>query len=131
VLVAIGVNAEGYREVIGCEEGYVESEGSWKSFLLGPGERGLSGVRMLAGDRSAGMLGAIQEVFPKAMYQRRAVHSCHNVLDKVPRTRRKAVAASLKAIHAQESRAKCLAKAREVASELRASKLESAARVIE
>jgi transposase-like protein len=46
VLVAIGVNAEGFREVIGCEEGYVESEGSWKAFLLGLRERGLSGVRM-------------------------------------------------------------------------------------
>ena len=63
VLVAIGVNAEGFREVIGCEEGYVESEGSWKAFLLGLRERGLSGVRMFTGDKSAGMLGAIQEVF--------------------------------------------------------------------
>ena len=53
------------------------------------------------------------------------------MLDKVPRTRRKAVAASLKAIHAQQSRAKYLAKAREVASELRESKLESTAEVIE
>ena len=131
VLVAIGVNAEGFREVIGCEEGYVESEGSWKAFLLGLRERGLSGVRMFTGDKSAGMLGAIQEVYPHAMYQRCTVHFYRNVLDKVPRTRRKAVAASLKATHAQESRAKCLAKAREVASELRASRLESAAKVVE
>ena len=86
---------------------------------------------MFTGDKSAGMLGAIQEVYPHAMYQRCTVHFYRNVLDKVPRTRRKAVAASLKAIHAQESRAKCLAKAREVASELRASRLESAAKVVE
>ena len=131
VLVAIGVNAEGFREVIGCEEGYVESEGSWKAFLLGLRERGLSGVRMFTGDKSAGMLGAIQEVYPHAMYQRCTVHFYRNALDKVPRTRRKAVAASLKAIHAQESRAKRLAKAREVASELRAPRLESAAKVVE
>jgi putative transposase len=131
VLVAIGVNAEGYREVIGCEEGYVESEESWKSFLLGLRERGLSGVRMFTGDKSQGMLGAIQEAFPHAMYQRCTVHFYRNALDKVPRTRRKAVAASLRAIHAQESREKCLAKAREVASELRESKLEAAAKVVE
>jgi putative transposase len=67
VLVAIGVNARGYREVIGCKEGYVESKKSWKSFLLGLRERGLSGMCMFTGDKSAGMLGTIQEVFLHAM----------------------------------------------------------------
>ena len=131
VMVAIGVNDDGYREVIGAAEGFTESAECWREFLSWFKGRGLSGVRMFTGDKSAGMLGAIQEVYPHAMYQRCTVHFYRNVLDKVPRTRRKAVAASLKAIHAQESRAKCLAKAREVASELRASRLESAAKVVE
>lgn len=131
VLVAIGVNAEGYREVIGCEEGYRESKDSWKEFLLGLRKRGLAGVRMVTGDKSEGMLGALEEVFPEAMYQRCTVHFHGNVLAKVPRRKRKAVAASLKAIHAQESRKKCLAKASEVASELRASKLDDAAKIVE
>lgn len=131
VLVAVGVNAEGYREVIGCEEGFRESKDSWKEFLLGLRKRGLSGVRMVTGDKSEGMLGALSEVFPDAMYQRCTVHFYRNVLNKVPRRKRKAVAASIKAIHAQESRKKCLSKAAEIADELRAEKLTDAARVIE
>ena len=74
VLIAIGVNADGYREVIGCAEGYTESADSWREFLLSLRERGLRGVRMVTGDKSAGMLGALQEVFPEAMYQRCTVH---------------------------------------------------------
>lgn len=131
VLVAIGVREDGYREVIGCEEGYAESSESWKAFLLGLRERGLSGVRMVTGDKSQGMLGALAEVFPKAMYQRCTVHFYRNVLAKVPKRRRAEVAASLKAIHAQEDRARSLEKAASVAAELRASKLDAAARVVE
>lgn len=131
VLVAIGVNSEGFREVVGVEEGYRESEDSWREFLLGLRERGLSGVRMVTGDKSAGMLGALSEVFPDAMYQRCTVHFYRNVLAKVPQRRRKAVAAQLKAIHAQESLAASDRKAREVAASLRASRLADAARVVE
>ena len=131
VLVAIGVRGDGYREVIGCEEGYTESAESWRSFLLGLRGRGLSGVRMVTGDKSEGMLGALAEVFPGAMYQRCTVHFYRNVLAKVPQRRRAEVAAALRAIHEQESRAKSLAKARAVAAELRASKLEAAARAVE
>lgn len=131
VLVAIGVNSEGFREVVGVEEGYRESEESWRDFLLGLRKRGLRGVRMVTGDKSAGMLGALSEVFPDAMYQRCTVHFYRNVLAKVPQRRRKAVAAQLKAIHAQESLAASDRKAREVAASLRASKLADAAKVVE
>lgn len=131
VLVAIGVNSEGFREVIGVEEGFRESEDSWREFLLGLRERGLSGVRMVTGDKSAGMLGALAEVFPDAMYQRCTVHFYRNVLAKVPQRRRKAVAAQLKAIHAQESLAASVRKAKEVAESLRTSKLADAARIVE
>lgn len=131
VLVAIGVREDGFREVIGCEEGYTESADSWREFLLELRDRGLSGVRMVTGDKSKGMLGALAEVFPDAMYQRCTVHFYRNVLAKVPQRRRADVAASLKAIHAQETREKSLGKARSVAAELRASKLDAAARVVE
>ena len=130
VLVAIGVNEDGYREVIGCAEGYTESAYSWREFLLSLRDRGLRGVRMVTGDKSAGMLGALQEVFPEAMYQRCTVHFYRNVLAKVPARRRKRVAARLKAIHAQESLGAGLRKAEEVARELETSKLADAAKVI-
>lgn len=131
VLVAVGVNSDGFREVIGVAEGYKESEDSWREFLLSLRERGLRGVRMVTGDRSAGMLGALAQVFPDAMYQRCTVHFYRNVLAKVPKRRRKQVAAQLKAIHAQESLEACARKAREVVEQLRTSKLADAARIVE
>lgn len=130
VLIAIGVNEDGYREVIGCAEGYTESAGSWREFLLSLRDRGLRGARMVTGDKSAGMLGALQEEFPEAMYQRCTVHFYRNVLAKVPARRRKRVAAQLKAVHAQESLGAGLRKAEEVARELETSKLADAAKVI-
>ena len=131
VLVAIGVNSDGYRVVIGVEEGYREFKDSWREFLLGLRDRGLSGARLVTGDKSAGMLGALSEVFPSAEYQRRTVHFYRNVLAKVPKRRRKAVAAQLKAIHAQESLEASARKAKDVAGSLRTSGLADAARVVE
>ena len=61
-MVAIGVNSEGRREIVGCAEGFAESKESWKEFLLWLRGRGLSGVRLVTDDKSPGMLGAIEEV---------------------------------------------------------------------
>lgn len=104
VMVAIDVNDDGYREVIGVAEGLAESAECWREFLSWLKSRGLRGVRMLTGDKAAGMVGSIAEVFPGAAYQRCTVHSCRNVLAKVPKSKRPSVAAMLKAVHAMESR---------------------------
>ena len=85
VMVAIGVNEDGYREVVGCAEGFTESKERWLEFLSWLKSRGLRGVRMVVGDKAAGMVDSIAEVFPEAEYQRCAVHSCCNVLAKVPK----------------------------------------------
>lgn len=130
VMVAIGVNGDGDREVIGCAEGFTESKDSWKEFLLWLRGRGLSGVRMVTGDKSLGMLGALEEVFPQAKYQRCTVHFYRNVLGKVPRQKRERVAKMLKAIHAQESLDASMAKAESVAADLEAMKLGAAAKVV-
>ena len=103
VMVAIGVNDDGYREVIGAAEGFTESAECWREFLSWLKGRGLSGVRMFTGDKAAAMTGAIAEVFPDAAYQRCTVHFYRNVLSKVPKSKRAEVAAMLKAVHAQES----------------------------
>ena len=130
VMVAIGVNEDGYREVIGCAEGFTESSECWRDFLSWLKSRGLRGVRMFVGDKAAGMVGSIAEVFPEARYQRCTVHFYRNVLAKVPKSKRPQVAAMLKAIHAMESREAAAAKAEAAASDLESMKPEEAAKVV-
>lgn len=130
VMVAIGVNEDGYREIIGCAEGFTESKECWSGFLSWLKGRGLRGVRMFTGDKDSGMTGALAEVFPQARYQRCTVHFYRNVLSKVPRSKRSSVAAMLKAIHAQESREACEEKAGAIAAKLDGMKLPEAARVL-
>ena len=66
VMAAIGVNEDGYREVIGCAEGFTESSECWRDFLSWLKSRGLRGVRMFVGDKAAGMVGSTAGVFPGA-----------------------------------------------------------------
>ena len=130
VMVAIGVNEDGYREVIGCAEGFTESSECWRDFLSWLKSRRLRGVRMFTGDKAAGMVGSIAEVFPKAKYQRCTVHFYRNALAKVPKSKRSQVAAMLKAVHAMESREASAAKAEAVAADLESMKLKEAAKVV-
>ena len=130
-MVAIGVNEDGYREVIGCAEGFTESSECWRDFLSWLRSRGLRGVRMFAGDKAAGMVGSIAEVFPGAKYQRCTVRFYRNALAKVPKSKRSGcVGAMLKAIHAMESRGASAAKAESVAAELESMKPKEAAKVV-
>lgn len=129
-MAAIGANSEGRREIAGRAEGFAESKESWKEFLLRLRGRGPSGVRLVTGDKSLGMLGALEEVFPEARYQQCTVRFCRNVFGKVPRQKRTRVAKMLKAIHAQESREASEAKAAEVANSLEWMKLFAAAKVV-
>ena len=130
VMVAIGVNEDGYREVIGAAEGFTESKECWTEFLSWLKSRGLRGVRMFTGDKAAAMTGSIAEVFPDAAYQRCTVHFYRNVLAKVPKSKRPQVAAMLKAIHAMESREAGERKAASVADELDAMRLTAAAKCV-
>ena len=74
VLVAIAVNKDGYREVLGAAEGMKEDKASWVSFFQWLRGRGLEGVKLIVGDKCLGMLEAVGEVFPEAKYQRCVVH---------------------------------------------------------
>lgn len=131
ILVALGVNEDGNREVIGACEGGREDTESWLHFLRHLVKRGLRGVRMITGDKCNGLVAAIAEVFPQAQYQRCMVHFMRNILCQVPRVRAKEVGAMLKAIFAQENQAASLRKAQEVAEYLRKTKLGSAAKTLE
>ena len=131
ILVAIGVNEDGYREVLGAGEGMKEDKASWIGFLQWLRGRGLEGVKLVVGDKCLGMLEAVGEVFPEAKYQRCTVHFYRNVFSVVPRSKMKLVAKMLKAIHAQESKAAAREKAKQVAVTLREMKLKEAAKKVE
>lgn len=131
ILVALAVNEDGYREVIGAAEGMKEDKESWRSFLTGLKERGLTGTRLFVGDKCLGLLEAINEVYPEAKYQRCVVHFYRNVFSVTPRSKMHDVAAMLKAIHAQENKEAAREKANSVAQKLRDMKLKEAAKKVE
>ena len=131
VLVAIGVDQNGYREILGAAEGMKEDYESWKAFLVWLKERGLKGVRLFIGDKNLGMLETIGEVFPDAKYQRCIVHFYRNVFSAVPKGKMREVAMMLKAIHAQENKKAAREKAKQVTEKLREMKLGKAAQKVE
>ena len=131
VLVAIAVNEDGYREVLGAAEGMKEDKASWVSFFQWLRGRGLEGVKLIVGDKCLGMLEAVGEVFPEAKYQRCVVHFYRNIFSVVPKSKVKNVAKMLKAIHAQESKKASREKAAAVVSELKTMKLPEAAKKVE
>jgi len=85
VLIAIGIDWEGRRNVLGVEMANRESASSWKDFLSGLRERGLRGVQLTISDDHAGLKRAIREVLPEAGWQRCYVHFLRNALDYLPR----------------------------------------------
>ena len=85
VLIAIGIDWEGRRQILGVEIANRESASSWKGFLLSLKERGLNGVELVVSDDHAGLRKAIAEILPEAMWQRCYVHFLRNCLDHLPR----------------------------------------------
>lgn len=85
VLVAIGINWDGRREVLGVELANRESLNSWKEFLEGLRKRGLRGTELVITDDHQGLKKAVAEVFPEAAWQRCYVHFLRNAIDHLPR----------------------------------------------
>ena len=131
ILVAIAVNEDGYREVLGAAEGMKEDKASWVSFFQWLKGRGLDGVKLIVGDKCPGMLEAVSEVLPGDKYQGCTVHFYRNVFSVVFHFKVKLVAKMLKAIHAQESKKAAREKAKTVVEELRSMKLKEAAKKVE
>jgi len=100
ILVAIVVNEDGCREILGTVEGMKEDKASWVDFFQWFRRHGLDGVKQVVGDKCLGMLEAVGEVFPDAKYQRCTVHFYCNIFSVVPRSKVKLVFKMLKAIHA-------------------------------
>jgi len=85
VLVAIGIDWEGRRRILGVELASKESATSWRDFLVGLKQRGLHGVRLAISDDHAGLRRAVAEILPEAAWQRCYVHFLRNALDHLPR----------------------------------------------
>ena len=118
VLVALGVDEEGYRDVLGVALGCREDGESWRSFLRHLKERGLSGVRLVTSDKALGLVEVLGEFFPEALWQRCVVHFERNVLKDIPRNQMEPVSRMLRAVYAQESREEARAKAKTTAAQL-------------
>ncbi len=131
VLVALAVDDEGFREIIGASEGSKEDKISWLSFLRSLKERGLQGTRLFVGDRCLGLVEAVADVFPEAKFQRCVVHFYRNVFSVVPHSKMSDVGAMLKAIHAQEDLESAREKAAQVVQKLKSMRLGEAAGKIE
>ena len=104
LLVAIAVNADGYREILGICEGAKEDKAGWSGFLKHLKERGLTGVQLVISDACLGLSESIGDFYPDAYWQRCTVHFYRNVFSHVPSTKVREIAAMLKAIHASEDR---------------------------
>lgn len=85
VLIALGVDWEGQREVLGVELASRESSSSWKEFLIELKERGLNGVQLIISDDHSGLKRAVHTIYPEAIWQRCYVHFLRNALDYLPR----------------------------------------------
>ena len=131
VLVAIGVDQDGYRTILGVQEGHKEDKSGWSGFLEHLKSRGLKGVRLVISDACMGLIESVADYYPDADWQRCTVHFYRNVFSHVPRNKTRVVAAMLKAIHAQESREAAQEKAGKVVGELRRMRLAKAAELVE
>ena len=118
VVVAVGVNQEGRREVLGISCGPAETEAFWTEFLRGLTARGLAGVRLVISDAHQGLKNAAAKVLG-ATWQRCRVHFMRNALAYVPKAQNQMVAAVIRTAFVQPTREEAVAQWRETADRLR------------
>lgn len=118
VIVAVAVNLDGRREVLGVATGASEAEVFWTDFLRSLADRGLRGVRLVIADDHKGLRAAARRVF-NAGLQRCRVHWARNLLAHAAPKQRTAVAAMVRTIFAQETKAEAFAQWDKVADALR------------
>jgi len=101
-VIAMGVNADGRRELLGLAVGDSESEGFWKAFIGSLKERGLTGVKLVISDAHVGLTKAIRRMFQGCCWQRCRVHFARNLLQRVPKAHQGMVTAALRSVFSQE-----------------------------
>ena len=130
-VVAIGVTADGERQVLGVDAGPSEDAAFWTAFLRDLKRRGLHGVRLVISDAHEGIKQAVATVLTGTTWQRCRVHFMRNLLAVVPKGAREAVAAVVRTIFAQPDHASAGAQLRRVVEGLRPRFAEAAARLEE
>ena len=105
-LIAIGVNEDGYREILGLQMGHSETYESWKRFFERLNERRLNGVDVVVSDDHKGLKKAAREVFQDTIWQRCQFHSARNILDQCPKRYRQDLKHRLKEIHRAPDKAR-------------------------
>jgi transposase-like protein len=100
-LVATGVNASGFREILGLDLVTSEDGAGWTAFLRGLVARGLQGVRLVVSDAHPGLVDAIESTLPGTSWQRCRTHFLRNLLAKVPKSAGPFVATLVRSIFAQ------------------------------
>ena len=120
-LIATGVNAEGYREILGIDVTSSEDGAGWLAFLRGLAARGLSGVALVTSDDHAGLVNAIAAVLPGAAWQRCRTHYHRNLLTRVPKTAQPWVSTLVRTIFEQPDPASVRAQHAQVVAALEAS----------
>ena len=101
VMVATGVNAEGYREILGVQTATAESGAGWLGFFRDLVARGLAGVRLVTSDAHAGLVEAIGATLPGASWQRCRTHYAANLMAATPKASWPAVKAMLHSVYDQ------------------------------
>jgi putative transposase len=119
VIIAVAVNTDGVREVLGMAVGPSEAEPFWTNFLRSLTRRGLRGVKLVISDAHEGLKAAVAKVL-KATWQRCRVHFMRNALAHAPKGQRQMVAALIRTVFAQETEADARRQWRAVADQLRA-----------
>jgi transposase-like protein len=119
VIVAVGVNADGRREVLGMDIGPSEAETFWTAFLRKLARRGLRGVKLVISDAHEGLKAAVSKVL-SATWQRCRVHFMRNALAHAGRSGRRVVSAFIATAFAQDDAEAAKAQWRRVADQLRA-----------
>ena len=118
VIVAVAVNTDGQRQVLGMKVGASEAEPFWTEFLRSLTRRGLRGVKLVISDSHEGLKAAAAKVL-KATWQRCRVHFMRNALAYAPKAQRRMVSAAIATVYAQESAKDAHAQWRVVADQLR------------
>jgi transposase-like protein len=118
-VVAIGVTADGERQVLGVDAGPSEDAAFWTAFLRSLVKRGLRGVRLVISDAHEGLKKALATVLGGASWQRCRVHFMRNLLATVPHGAREPVAALVRTIFAQPDHRSALTQLQKVADGLR------------
>ena len=118
VIIAVGVNTDGRREVLGCAVGPSEAEPFWTDFLRALTRRGLRGVKLVISDAYEGLKAAVAKVF-SATWQRCRVHFMRNALAYVSQKQRLMVAATIRTAFEQETAEEAHAEWRRVSDRLR------------